>query len=251
MNLDDLARTLPGFDWSLALVYLRIQAMILALPGFGERVLPVRVKVAIAMALSPLMTELAPAATMPETPQAILAAALPEIVIGFAAGTLLRIIAIAMDMAATAIAMTASLAQLIGGTGDSAPHPIGNMLHLGGLAVLFALGLPAMLVDLIADTFVIWPSGGLPDIATLAPAAAGFVAQSFGLAMLLAAPFILGGLLFQALSGVINRVMPALPVVFIGAPAAILLALVALALFVPMIVSLWADAVLSFTLPRP
>ena len=76
-------------------------------------------------------------------------------------------------------------------------------------------------------------------------------AESFGLALLLAAPFILGGFLFQALSGVINRVMPSLPVAFIGAPAAILLALAALALFVPMIVSLWADSVLNFTLPRP
>ena len=251
MTLDDLARMVPGFDWSLVLVYLRIQAMMLALPGFGERVLPVRVKVAVAMALTPLMRELAPVAVMPTEPFAILAAVLPEIVIGFVTGALLRIMAIAIDMAATAIAMTASLAQLIGGTGDSAPHPIGNMLHLGGLAVLFALGLPAMLVDLIADSFALWPSGALPDIATLAPAAASFVAESFGLALLLAAPFILGGFLFQALSGVINRVMPSLPVAFIGAPAAILLALAALALFVPMIVSLWADSVLNFTLPRP
>lgn len=44
------------------------------------------------------------------------------------------------------------------------------------------------------------------------------------LAMLLAAPFILGGFLFQMLSRMISKVMPALPVVFITAPGAILLA---------------------------
>ena len=61
--------------------------------------------------------------------------------------------------------------------------------------------------------------------------------------------FTLGGFLFQALTGVINRVMPALPVVFIGAPAAIFLALMGLAILSPMLIGLWADAVLSFMLP--
>jgi flagellar biosynthetic protein FliR len=75
------------------------------------------------------------------------------------------------------------------------------------------------------------------------------VSDSFWLAMMLAAPFTLGGFLFQALSGVINRVMPALPVVFIGAPASILLALAGLAILAPLLVSIWADLVLSFMLP--
>ena len=40
------------------------------------------------------------------------------------------------------------------------------------------------------------------------------------LALLIASPFILGGLLFQMLSGVVARVMPAMPVVFVAAPGA-------------------------------
>lgn len=47
------------------------------------------------------------------------------------------------------------------------------------------------------------------------------------------------------LSGMISKVMPALAVVFIAAPGAILLALVGLALLVPSILSIWADAVLD------
>ena len=248
--LDAIATLIPQFDWSLAMVYLRLQACILILPGIGERLLPARVKVAIAIALTPLMGEFAPPMVIPDTPMAIFGAALPELAIGFVVGGLVRIMAIAIDMAATAIAMTASLAQLIGGTGDSAPHPVGNLLHLAGLAVLFAMGLPAMIVDLLADSFAIWPSGMLPGIAGIAPAAVMFVAKSFGLALLLAAPFILGGFLFQSLTGVINKVMPSLPVAFIGAPAAILLALSALVLLAPMLVEIWTSAVFSITLPE-
>ena len=65
------------------------------------------------------------------------------------------------------------------------------------------------------------------------------------LAMLLAAPFILGGLLFQVLSGMVSKVMPALPVMFIAAPGAILMALLALVLLTPSILWVWADAVLA------
>ena len=65
------------------------------------------------------------------------------------------------------------------------------------------------------------------------------------LAMLLAAPFILGGFLFQVLSGMVSKVMPALPVMFIAAPGAILMALLALVLLTPSILWVWADAVLA------
>jgi flagellar biosynthetic protein FliR len=43
----------------------------------------------------------------------------------------------------------------------------------------------------------------------------------------------------------VSKVMPALPVMFIAAPAAIMLALVALALLTPSILSTWAGAVLA------
>ena len=43
--------------------------------------------------------------------------------------------------------------------------------------------------------------------------------------------------------------MPAMPVVFVAAPGAIMLALVAMALLIPGILSIWASDLLSFQLP--
>lgn len=247
---DQLTTIAPGLNWTLVLVYARVQAMVLILPGLGESLLPVRVRVAIAMAVTPLLSLPLAVLPMPQTPVAIAGQIAAQMVIGFAAGALLRLLAAAIDIATTAIAATAALSQIVGVPNKSAPHPIGNLLHLGGLAILMALGLPVMLLQLMADGFVLWPPGDWPDISVLGPQAVQIVADSFVLAMLLAAPFTLGGFLFQALSGVINRVMPSLPVVFIGSPAAILMALAGLALLAPLLVGLWADAVLDFTLPR-
>lgn len=250
----DLADGLMGqLNWPLVLTYLRIQACILVMPGFGERVLNGRIKIALAMALSPVLAEMSAGASDGGGP--VLGASLPffpvirELLIGFAIGMMVRVMAFAINIAATAIASTASLSQIIGAPNEASPHPVGNLLHLGGTALLLALGLPMMLVGLLADSLVFWPTGRMPAIDGLTGAFVAVLADSFRLAMMLSAPFILGGFLFQALSGVINRVMPALPVVFIGAPAAIGLALIALVLLSPMILSLWADAVLNLQLP--
>lgn len=250
MVWDRLSEWVPGLDWRLVLVYARVQACVLILPGLGERVLPARVRVAVAMAISPLLAGLVAPVQMPGATLSMIGQVAGAMIAGFVAGGLLRLLALALDVATTAIAATASLSQIIGVQNEAAPHPIGNLLHLGGMAVLMAMGLPVMLVQLIADSFTIWPAAGWPEPEMVAPAAVRVIADSFVLAMLLAAPFTLGGFLFQALSGVINRVMPALPVVFIGSPASILLALAALALLSPMLIGLWADAVLGFTLPR-
>lgn len=249
--MTQLSALLPGFDWSLVLVYLRIQAFVFILPALGEGVIPVRVRVAIGLSLAPLLGQIAPDVMAPTSPLGGMTQAAGEVVIGLATGSLLRVLALALDIATTAIAATASLSQIIGVQNEAAPHPIGNMLHLGGLAILMALGLPLMLVRLLADSLTVWPPASWPDIDALAHHAIQITARSFWLAMLLAAPFTLGGFLYQVLSGLISRVMPALPVMFIGAPAAILLALTALATLAPMLVALWADAVLGFTLPGP
>lgn len=246
---DGLGQILPGFGWTWVLVYLRVQALVLVLPGLGERVIPVRVRAAAAMAVTPMLAGLLPPATVPADTLATLGQAAGETLIGLAAGMGLRLLALSLDIATSAIAATASLSQLVGGQNEAAPHPIGNLIHLAGLAVLMALGLPVMLVQLMADSFAIWPPGGWPDADALAAEAIRLTAHSFWIAMLLAAPFTLGGFMFQALSGVVNRVMPALPVMFIGSPAAIMLALAALALLAPLLIAIWADAILAYMLP--
>lgn len=248
--MSDLEAMMGGLPvWTIAMVYMRVQACILAFPGLGERVIPIRVRVAVACALSPLLAEPMVPLAVPQTIPGGAATVAMELVIGLSIGMLVRLLALALDIATSAIAATASLSQLVGVQNEAAPHPIGNMLHLAGIAILMALGLPLMLVHLISDSLQLWPVGMAPDITRIWPLFLQLLIDSFLLAMTLAAPFTLGGFLFQALSGVINRVMPSLPVVFIGSPAAIMLALVALAVLSPLLVGIWADAVLGFALP--
>ncbi|MDQ7776248.1 MAG: flagellar biosynthetic protein FliR [Paracoccus aminovorans] len=143
----------------LLLTYCRVQACFLTLPVFSERALPVRVRAALAMAVTPLLAESARAPGEVESLLQLAALAGGEILSGLALGGLVRIFASALDVAATAIASTASLSQLVGVANEYSPHPIGNLAHLAGLAVLVALGFPVMACDLLRESLVLRPLG--------------------------------------------------------------------------------------------
>jgi len=230
---------------AMLLTYCRIQACLLAMPGFSMRALPVRLRVAVAMSLTPLLAEFAGPQPVPETLIVLMLLAGAEVLTGLVLGGLVRLLAMALDIAAAAIAATTSLSQLVGGANEFAPHPVGNLLHLAGLALLMALGMPLVLCEMLRESFLLRPIGTWPEVSRLLPAALLLVQRGFVLALLLAAPFILGGYLFQILSGMVSKVMPTLPVMFIAAPAAILLALLGLVLLTPSILSGWAGAVLD------
>lgn len=246
--IDQASQTLGATLPMLILVHLRLLGCVMTLPGLGERAIPVRLRIGLAMALTPIFVTL-PAPMTGDLAQ-LASAGAGEVAVGLVLGLTVRLAAMALSIAATAIASTSSLAQLIGGENEMAPHPVGNLLYLAGLAVLMALGFPAMVADYLAAGFDAWPLGHLPDPAALTLSVTGIVTRAFGLAMVLASPFILGGFLYQAISGVIGKVMPALPVVFVGAPLAILLALIGLAVFAVPIIGVWADSVLASRLPE-
>ncbi|MDO5642334.1 MAG: flagellar biosynthetic protein FliR [Paracoccus sp. (in: a-proteobacteria)] len=231
----------------LLLAYLRIQAAVLVMPVFSERVLSARVRVALAMALTPAAAAFGPPLPDP-APDIFVILALREMLVGLLIAMPVRIMSTALNVASSAIGATASLSQLIGTGTEAAPHPIGNLLHAAGLALLMAMGLPMLLIDLIAQSYAAFPAGRLAIGGDQVAAMIGLVMRAFLLAMALASPFILGGLMYQLLLGVVNKVMPQLPVVFIGAPAIIFVALVGLAILSPGIIGIWADAVLGTSL---
>ncbi|MFD1796702.1 flagellar biosynthetic protein FliR [Paracoccus aurantiacus] len=236
----------------LLLAYLRVQAAVLVFPVFSERVVSVRIRITIAMLLAPVAAVMSNMQTLPAETEGIMLfapLALREMLAGFLIALPARIMASALHVASSAIGATASLSQLIGTGTEAAPHPIGNLMHMAGLALLMAMGLPILLVDLIAQSYAAFPAGQFQISGDQVGGMVGLVSRSFVLALAVASPFILGGLLYQVLTGIVNRVMPALPVVFIGAPAIIMLALVALAVLSPLILSGWADAVFLHALP--
>lgn len=242
---------------AVLLCYARVQACLIALPGWGERFVPVRVKVGLALALTPLLLEIAdlqplkrigPGEWLIPILAALFAA---EAVIGLALGMIVRLASYSLGIAASAIAATTSLSQLVGGPSEAAPHPVGNLTEIAGFALLMTLGYPIFLVTYLVNGFELITLAQAPDMELITGDIIGLIVRVFGIAMILASPFVLGSVLYQCLQGIISRVMPSLPVVFIGAPAAISLALIGLALFIAPMLGIWSDFVIDILLAGP
>jgi flagellar biosynthesis protein FliR len=219
-------------------VFLRVGGLMLVVPGFGDRLIPMRIRLVVGFALS---AAIAPSVPVPAAVTPDLVAV--ELTVGFALGTVLRFIAAALTMAGMMAAQLTSLSQLFGNVEPSSA--IGNLLNMTGLALLMASGLPMMLIEMLMRSYDVLPQG----LAMPGDDVAGWVvtraSQAFGLAFAMAAPFALAALIYNAAMGVINRAMPQLMVALVGAPAITGASAVLLFLAAPLILTVWKTTMVA------
>ena len=92
------------------------------------------------------------------------------------------------------------------------------------------------------DSYRIFPVGTLLDSSQLAEFGIAHISYCFRLAFCLASPFILAAFIYNLALGAINRAMPQLMVVLVGAPAITGAGLLMLALLSPFLLQIWLDA---------
>ncbi|MCK0168254.1 flagellar biosynthetic protein FliR [Jannaschia sp. S6380] len=218
--------------------FLRVGGLLLLLPGLGDRLIPMRIRLmaglALAAAVAPTIS------TPPDLTPGLIAS---EIAIGFAFGAVLRFVAAALTMAGMMAAQLTSLSQLFGGAEPSSA--MGNVLNLAGLALIMASGLPLMTVEMLIRSYDVLPMGAVMPGGDLAAWGVARAGQAFALAFAMAAPFALAALLYNAAMGVINRAMPQLMVALVGAPAITGASAVLLFLAAPLMLSVWKTAMVA------
>lgn len=227
-----------------ALVFLRIGAAMAVLPAFGDQVVPMRLRLGLTLAFTLLVT---PAVGMPIAPAGpdFLAALGPEVVAGLAIGMVLRLMVMALQLAGTIAAQSVSLSQFFGGAGPDPQPAMAQILMLGGLCLATIAGLHVRLAEYLILSYAILPLGLWPDPGELAQLGIARTARMFALAFTLAGPFVIAALVYNMALGAINRAMPQLMVVFIGAPALTAGGLVLLAVMAPPMLGVWAMALWS------
>jgi flagellar biosynthetic protein FliR len=247
-GLEALIRVSQDLLWAHAIVFLRVAPMIAMFPAFGESSVPVRIKLVVALAFTVIVTP----AMLPELRAFLSQApdftwlALTETGVGLLLGIGIRLFILALQTAGSIAAQSTSLSQILGGA-DITPLPaIGHLLVTGALALAMILGLHVRLAELAVLSYRIFPPGQLPGAPDVAQWGIARVAHAFGFAFTLAAPFVIASVLYNLTLGVINRAMPQLMVVFVGAPAITAAGLVLLFLLAPAMLGIWVDALAEF-----
>lgn len=236
--------------WGGFLCFVRVGACLALVPVFGERVIAARVRLGLAVALT---LAVAPAIAQPVAPGP--AAILAEATTGLALGAVFRLLVIGLQVAGAIAAQATSLSQIFASAGAEPQSAFASVLLLGGLALLCAAGLHVRVIEYLIRSHEIVPQGRFAPAAAMSDWGVAQIARFFALAFALAAPFMIGGLIYNVALGVINRAMPALMVVFIGAPALTAGGLVLLALAAPLMLGIWLQhgldwLAMPFDLPR-
>lgn len=229
-------------------VFLRVGGLLAVLPAFGEQAVPVRVRLAIALAFTAVVLPAVADAIPDARPTAALF--LSEAGAGLILGLGLRLLILALMMAGTLAAQSASVSQLFGGAVPEPQPAFANLFVIAGLALAVMAGLHVRAAELLILSYDILPAGRPPLPRDVAQWGLGRVAQAFGLAFSLAAPFVMASLIYNLALGVINRAMPQMMVALVGAPALSLGALALLAVTAPAIMQVWTAA-LSAGLDQP
>lgn len=206
----------------LVLVFARVSAMVALLPGFGEQSIPMRIRLAIAVAFTTLIWPLLGfnvdfgVVTMWQMSPLIVS----EVLIGMTLGLSIRLVLMALQFAGTIASQSTSLAQMMGASATPDPMPaIGNILIMAGLVLALSAGLHIKAVQAVITSYEAIPIGSVPDGADIINWGVAKSSSVFALAFTIAGPFVIASFAYNLTLGVINRAMPQLMVAFIGAPA--------------------------------
>lgn len=248
MQMSALSAEFQGLFWHSFIVFLRMSAVMMVLPAFGEQTVPMRVKLAVALAFTALVAAALPVQRY-ETASSLnnfLIYFFTEPIIGLLLGLGFRLFVIALQTAGVIAAQALSLSQILGGAGVDPMPALGQVLVIAGLALAVMSGLHVQVARAMIMSYEIMPAGQFPQPRDVSSWGIGQIARSFSLAFSLAAPFVLVSLLYNLTLGVINRAMPQLMVAFVGAPVITLGGLLLLMILAPVMLSVWVEGFTTF-----
>jgi flagellar biosynthesis protein FliR len=218
---------LPALAATFMLVFARIGAMVMLMPGLGESNVPVRIKLAVALLLTLIILPLHRDAYHVNTDSLtqLLVLMVHEILIGVVLGATARVTLGALQVAGAVIAQQMGLgfATSVDPTTQGQQGVlIGNFLTLLGLTLLFATDSHYLVIAALNESYAVFSPGEMLPSGDVAALATRAFAAAFRIGMQLSAPFLVFGLVFNIGLGVLARLMPQMQVYFVGVPLAIL-----------------------------
>ncbi len=213
---------LPAEVWGFLLIFARMGALLAAMPGLGEQQIPQRIRLGLALAISLLVFFLI-RERLPPLPAGLavlVGLILVEVMIGLMIALLIRVMFSALNIAGTITAFQTSLAfsQQVDPAQGTQSAITASFMSMLGLVLIFASDLHLVMLQAMVRSYSLFPIGALPPIDDFASLMTDYVAASFVLGMQIAAPFLVFGVVFNVGLGLTARLMPQLPVFFIGLP---------------------------------
>lgn len=247
MPADPLLASLPVWAFAFAVVLARVSAAVMVLPGLGEAESPMVVRAGIAIGITALIlpgvTGLIP--PLSGQPIRVLVMVGGEILCGLMLGWLARLIALALPIAGQIVATQIGLSSVIQPDPELGAQTSGTsrLLALAGPVLILSTGLYAMPLEALAGSYRLFPPGALLPVGDAAQDIAEATSGCFALALRLAAPLVIAGLVWQVMLGLLARLVPSLQVYSLAMPGQVLGGLLMFGLVLKQVLDAWIDAV--------
>jgi flagellar biosynthetic protein FliR len=231
----DLSGWLTVEVYRTLLVFCRITAAFLMLPGFGEPAVPPRMRILAGVAIAAAVTGALPGmpASVPGAWGTLLAV-VAEAFSGALLGTLARTIVSGVLIAGQVIGQNIGLGNIFAqGMAIDQAATVGATLYAGLIAIMFASGGHHVILRALVESYSVLPPAGFPSVTASARAVLEAGLRCFRAGAQLAFPFLLLAFVFNVALAVVNRALPAMPVFMIAAPALVVRGLYLLAATVP------------------
>ncbi|WP_339780066.1 flagellar biosynthetic protein FliR [uncultured Thalassospira sp.] len=227
------------------MTFARVGAAFAFMPGFGSTMVPTQVRLLLALwisvVISPLTSPLIP--VQPADAPTLFVHLAFEITIGLFFGMFGQILMGALQTAGTIIAYSSSMANAfindpIAGQQSAVT---GRLLTQVGLVLLFATGLDHLMIQAMFETYTLFPPGGTLPTGDMSEFISHAINDSFVIAMKISAPFLVVSIVLQAALGLLNKLMPQLPVFFVAMPVQIAVAFFLLLVVLPSMMMVFLD----------
>jgi flagellar biosynthetic protein FliR len=230
--------------YAAGLVFARVGAMVMLVPGLGDPVVPPRIRLSFALVFSFLLAPLvSQGLTVPSSVGGMGGQVIQEILIGLMIGSILRMVLSALAVAGEVVSIqtTLSFAQTTNPAMGQTGAALGSFLGLMGVVLIMTTDLHHLFIGAIANSYHLFPFGRSPPVNDAVTLAVQTFAGSFSLGVQLAAPVIVFSLVFNIATGLVGRVMPQFQIYFVSSPLAVILGLSLFAITLGVVGMVWMD----------
>ena len=231
--------------FAAGLVFARLGAIVMLIPGLGETFIPPRIRLAFALSLVLMLFPLVGGAAppLPVDSAGVALAVIKEVAIGLMIGGVLRLFMSSLASAGEIVSIQTTLAfsQTANPMQAQPTTTIGTFLGLMGIVLIFTTDLHHFFIAAILQSYDLFPFRTNIPVADAGQLAIQTVGRSFALGLQLAAPVVVFSLIFNIATGLVGRVMPQFQVFFAATPLMLLMGLSVFALSLGVIGIVWVD----------
>lgn len=224
----------PDMLVAVFLLFCRIGAAIMLMPGLSSTNIPVQVRlflaIAVSLALAPMLLATVRRVVVGVEPLELLWLIAGELLVGALIGLLARIFILALQALAAAVAMSIGYSGIPGEPIEGfLPVPaLVSLVTVSAVVLLFQTGLPAEMLRGIVDSYSVLPPGEMIDIRFGLIEIADQLSATFLVALRVSSPFIIYAIVIHLAVGVVNKLLPQVPVYFVSLPVVLAGGLLAL-----------------------